>query len=580
MERPGRRAIVAVTRPAFGVGALLAVSGAVLGACTDLSGNCELNLNCPESGGTTTGAGAGGSTAEPGLGKLGDPCPEVGVLACKEHAQKSQLICGPDKKWESNGTCNGDTFCDTSTGVGQGTCKPLVALCAGKNPGDSVCDGQKRVKCGPDLVTTEELDSCVNQTCVSGVCVGACAPGQTRCMGNTPQSCDATSGTWQNGTACVDQTCVDGACMGACAPGQTTCSGNTLQDCDATGVWDGGTPCANQTCVVDACAGECAVEQTRCVGNTPQSCDANGAWENGLTCVAETHVCIEGVCVIPPSCDGLPATCGPLDNESCCAITVLPGGTYDRSNDPDYPATVSNFRLDRFEITVGRFRRFVEAYPASMPADGAGAHPLIAGSGWNTAWDGSLPVDQLSLRSAAKCDPSYQTWTDVVGANENLPMNCLDWYEAFAFCAWDGGRLPTEAEWNYAAAGGNEQREVPWGAAAADSTYAVFQCYGDGFEGSCAFADILKVGSKSPKGDGKWGQADLGGSVWEWNLDWHQNPYPNPCDDCAALAEASVRVERGGSWHDFEVGMSNFGHFGDYPTNRWFANGVRCARAQ
>ena len=52
----------------------------------------------------------------------------------------------------------------------------------------------------------------------------------------------------------------------------------------------------------------------------------------------------------------------------------------------------------------------------------------------------------------------YQTWT---ANNDNLPMNCITWFEAFAFCIWDGGRLPTELEWNYAAAGGSSQNVYP-----------------------------------------------------------------------------------------------------------------------
>ena len=106
-------------------------------------------------------------------------------------------------------------------------------------------------------------------------------------------------------------------------------------------------------------------------------------------------------------------------------------------------------------------------------------------------------------------------------------MNCIDWYDAFAFCAWDGGRLAMEAEWNYAAAGGSLQQPYPWGAAMLDTMHAVYECTGDGSAaGQCWETDILNVGSKSPTGDGKWGQADLAGGVWEWNLDWYASPYP------------------------------------------------------
>src|SRR4029079_6159203 len=127
--------------------------------------------------------------------------------------------------------------------------------------------------------------------------------------------------------------------------------------------------------------------------------------------------------------------------------------------------------------------------------------PLIAGSGWQSAWDANLAAD---LKIAVKCSAMYQTWTDVPGGNENKPMNCINWYEAFAFCAWDGGRLPTEAEWNYVAAGGNAQRQYPWGSAMTERTqHGGYDCTGDGSPaGTCALTDIFKVGSK-PAGDGK-----------------------------------------------------------------------------
>ncbi len=328
---------------------------------------------------------------------------------------------------------------------------------------------------------------------------------------------------------------------------------------------------------------QCVPGQKQCAGNLPQSCDGNGHWQDGAVCAAETPQCVAGVCGVPPSCVGLPSTCGPGGNESCCTSQILPKGTYNRSNDPAYPATVSDFRLDRFEITVGRFRKFLASYPADKPKLGDGEHPSIPGSGWQESWNANLAADQAGLTMAVNCDAQYQTWTvGDGGGNENKPMNCIDWYEAFSFCAWDGGRLPTEAEWNYAAAGGAEQRNYPWGDAAPDMTRAVYDCTGDGSAAeTCASTDILNVGSTSAKGDGKWGQADLAGGVMEWNLDWNIDPYSvSQCNDCAAVSQdgASYRVLRGGSWNlPDSFLLSSARYFGVLVSHVKYV-GVRCAR--
>ncbi|WP_437619137.1 formylglycine-generating enzyme family protein [Sorangium sp. So ce1151] len=354
----------------------------------------------------------------------------------------------------------------------------------------------------------------------------------------------------------------------------------------------GGTECVGQTCMEGQCIGECGPEDVRCWENRPQRCDERGAWEDAEPCPAAAPVCDAGKCV-PPSCVGLAATCGPDGNESCCASAeAVAGGTFNRGNDAAYPATVSGFLLDRFEVTVGRFRKFVEAYPGSKPAAGAGAHPSITGSGWNAAWDGNLPAaaeapdPAAQLKAAVKCDSTYQTWTDEAGANERLPMNCLSWYVAFAFCAWDGGRLATEAEWNYAAAGGGEedgQRKYPWSVPSSDETidasHAVYGCAGGESANECEFSDIQAVGSRSPAGDGKWGQADLAGNMWEWVLDWYANSYPaGECNNCANTTAASSRVIRGGGWYYGASALLSSRRYDGVSSSRYNFVGARCAR--
>jgi len=276
---------------------------------------------------------------------------------------------------------------------------------------------------------------------------------------------------------------------------------------------------------------------------------------------------------------------------------VVTGGTYYRSYDKaadgssgntSYPATVSDFRLDKYEVTVGRFRAFVNAgmgTQSSAPLPGAGAHANIAGSGWNASWNTSLVATTAALVAAVKCSSTYQTWTDAPVANEHRPMNCVTWYEANAFCAWDGGYLATEAEWNYAATGGDQQRAYPWSSPAGsltplDSAHASYSdgmtCVGDGMPG-CTLTDLVAVGSK-PMGDGRWGQSDLAGNVWEWTLDWYAGIYVNPCIECAKLTASSNRVFRGGSFvNDATYLRAGYRSYFT-PTYRDYVIGVRCAR--
>lgn len=296
-----------------------------------------------------------------------------------------------------------------------------------------------------------------------------------------------------------------------------------------------------------------------------------------------------------PSCVGLPTTCGADGNDGCCNSPEIPGGAYHRSYDfagdansgtTSFPATVSDFRLDKYEVTVGRFRAFVTAgmgTQSNPPPTRSGAHANIVGSGWDSSWNASLLASTAALVAAVKCDATTQTWTDVPGANEARPMNCITWYEAMAFCAWDGGYLPTEAEWNYAAAGGAQQRAYPWsspaGSLALDGSRASYydgtSCVGDGIAG-CALTDLVAVGTKL-SGAGRWGQSDLAGNVAEWTLDW-AGAYASTCIDCANIAPAVKRVFRGGSFASDVTSLRTGFRLSLAPSDRNSLTGVRCAR--
>ncbi len=265
-----------------------------------------------------------------------------------------------------------------------------------------------------------------------------------------------------------------------------------------------------------------------------------------------------------PSCEGLAPTCGPAGMSPCCGHPVVTGGRFLRGFDvgtdgahvdDTHPATVSDFRLDTYEVTVGRFRQFVNAGVGTQtnpPATGAGARMLNGMAnqgGWDPSYTAFLGASTADVVAGLKCHPTYQTWTDAPGANESLPINCVSWYEAFAFCAWDGGFLPTEAEWMYAAAGGSDHRAFPWSSPASsltlDCSYANYRDSVDCVNPPVGFTN--RVGTESPAGDGKYGQSDLAGNVFEWTLD-NPSVYAEPCDDCAALPDSGSRVIHGGSF--------------------------------
>lgn len=274
-----------------------------------------------------------------------------------------------------------------------------------------------------------------------------------------------------------------------------------------------------------------------------------------------------------PSCDGAEATCGPSNDESCCAGGKVAGGDFNRINDTKYNAHVSAFVLDRFEVTVGRFRAFVGGYAQHKPAKAAGLHPHIPGSGWDPAWDALLPADEAALRQeVGECSAAFVTWTDAPDESEELPVNCVSWYVAFAFCAWDGGRLPTEAEWNYAAAGGKEQRPYPWGDESAQAKNVPFACSTS--LGAC----VRPVGAVSPEADGLFGQADLAGSMGEWTLDYHGD-FKTPCSDCATLVDGGLgREARGGDFSHGTAELMTSARIGLTPEDPVNTIGIRCAR--
>ena len=298
-----------------------------------------------------------------------------------------------------------------------------------------------------------------------------------------------------------------------------------------------------------------------------------------------------------PSCSGM------LGNEcrggSCCTALPVPGGTFqmgrsDSGSDafsagsiheqPEHAVDVSPFVLDKFEVTVGRVRRFVDSYDGTPPAQDAGAHPRIKDSGWQSVWNTRLPPDSATLADDLRCDSTYGTWSPAVSLNDPLPINCINWFQAFAFCIWDGGRLPTEAEWEFAATGGSENRLYPWGMEAPTPQLAAYECLAGGTS-DCTFNDIPAVGSR-PMGNGRWGHADLAGSLREMTRDAFLADF---YVERRALGTNAVNLDnntdpsgtapmRGGDWFNGSLDLRAASRRTQYRELASNIGGFRCAR--
>ena len=581
---------------------ILCSAGTCTGACVE--GALQCNGSVPQT------CNAGGQWED------GTPCPSVctsgvcsgtcspGTTQCKG---KEPQTCGANGEWQSGAPCT--YVC--SAGACTGTCSPSSKQCAGLAPQTCsplgqwesgapctyVCNGGDCT--GVCVPSSKQCNGNIPQTCnangqwdsgapcsavcTAGTCTGNCSPGTKQCNGNVPQTCNA-AGQWENGASCPF-VCSNGVCGGDCVPGSKQCNGNKVQSCDSSGKWNDTSTCPF-VCTNGACAGVCVPGSKQCSGTKLQTCQSNGQWDAGVPCAAGAW-CQGGTCVgtstNQPSCTGLASNCGHAGNVNCCATHEVPGGAI-VNTDATTLATVSTFKLDVYEVTVGRFRKFVDAGKGTQsnpPAAGAGAHPLIPGSGWQNAWALQLAQDTGELVEQLNCDGTYASWTSNAGGNEARPMNCVTWFDMFAFCAWDGGRLPTEVEWQYAASGGSEQRIYPWGGATPNATYAVYECTGDGSpSGDCSANDIRNVGSRSTTGDGRWTQADLAGSLSDAVLDTYSNTFPatSPCLDCANITAGSSKVMRGGC---FLCGAATL--YASYrsafsPSARAATVGFRCAR--
>ena len=591
---------------------------------------------------------SGGSSGDSGSGadgsEAGATCGAVGETCCAGSTCASPLACrgGACQNAPANGT---GSPCTANSGCPSGICQPessggTSAVCS--TTCGSASDCVAGWKCAAELGQSSDVCQCAystevcdgkdndcdgvvddepaaDQGCSQTAGVGhVCQNGACVCSLTCGGQCVDSKTDWSNcggcGTTCATgASCMGGSCV--CPGGGTACNGACVDEqTDEDNCGGCGKTCAGSTpiCLSGACV--CSPGSTQCSGAGVQTCGSDSQWGNAVTCPGSS-TCKGGLCetTTGTSCatSGAGLTnCGSA-NESCCTSIEVSGGTYDRTytnsggsaTGEAAPATVSAFRMDKYPVTVGRFRQFVAAWnngSGYLPSAGSGKHTHLNGgsglnatgggyeAGWDaTDWNNTTDVDPTSTNlvncSGSSATP-YATWTSAAGTQENLPINCVNWWEAYAFCIWDGGFLPSEAEWEYVAAGGSQQREYPWGntAPGAGNQYAIYACvYPNGSTSCSGVTNIAPVGTAS-SGAGLWGQLDMVGEVWEWNLDWYDPnaPYADPCTDCADLSTTDYRIFRGGAFDTSSSVLPSLPSYrtGIDPKERIYYLGLRCAR--
>ncbi|MBX3471838.1 MAG: SUMF1/EgtB/PvdO family nonheme iron enzyme [Planctomycetes bacterium] len=242
----------------------------------------------------------------------------------------------------------------------------------------------------------------------------------------------------------------------------------------------------------------------------------------------------------------------------------IPAGTFvmggDGSSDEAPPRKVAldAYYIDRLPVTVGQYRRFLEA----VRREGAPPVPLIR----------RLFPEGKDHRPGLWETREYE---ELCPTPEH-PVVQVDWFDALAYAAWAGARLPTEAEWERAARGGRDVRTYPWGEAPPDAARAVFGRQAPG---------PAPVGSR-PDGAAPEGALDLLGNVWEWTADRYdprsygflpdKNPHLEVAAEAAPLSRLQA-VKRGGSWTNAPSSVRVAKRGFDYLLVRRDNIGFRCA---
>jgi formylglycine-generating enzyme required for sulfatase activity len=260
-------------------------------------------------------------------------------------------------------------------------------------------------------------------------------------------------------------------------------------------------------------------------------------------------------------------------------MAFIKGGTFTMGSEdgatdekPLHEVTVKSFFMDKTEVTNELFAEFVKATNYVTLAE----RPLTAKDlpGLLPEFEGkSVSLCYRPPKGAVDLRDALQWWAPVIGANwrhpdgpetdiigkEKHPVVHVCWDDAQAYCKWAGKRLPTEAEWEFAARGGKEKARYIWGNEFSPNGKWMANTWQGKFPhentGEDGFKGLAPVGSFQANG---YGLFDMAGNVWEWCSDWYlpdyyaKSPKENPPGPTTSFDPDEPGVmkhsTRGGSW--------------------------------
>jgi formylglycine-generating enzyme required for sulfatase activity len=237
---------------------------------------------------------------------------------------------------------------------------------------------------------------------------------------------------------------------------------------------------------------------------------------------------------------------------------------------PAHKVALDAFCMDEFEVTTEGYQECVDK--GSCPA-----------AGKNNAWEGITAKDHTAF------DPLCNARAPEDRGKH--PINCVTWQDATAFCSAQGKRLPTEAEWEFAARG-PDGRIYPWGDEAPSANFLNAcgkECTTWGkrnhveesamYQDDDGFPNTAPVGS-FPAGKSRYGVQDVVGNVWEWVSDYYAAYEAKIAENPKGPESGSERVIRGGAWNGAYPSWvrPTFRYHAD-PTQRSYGIGFRCAKS-